>query len=473
MVATQKAYDVIIVGAGPAGIFAALELAKHPELKTLILEKGPSLDKRRCPSRISMVNCVRCRTCAQLNGWGGAGAFSDGKLTLSTEVGGRLGEYLTQERLRELTSEVDQIYLDHGATPVLHGKGDVQALVNEASMAGLRLIPTPIRHLGTDECDKILSHIYDSLRPKIDIRFNSSVTDIEKHNGQLWDVSTAKGQSFTAPNVVLAPGRDGHEWLTKVTKRLGLTFKNNPVDIGVRVEADAAVLEKYTRELYEAKIEHFTPTFDDRVRTFCMCPNGEVTMEMCDGEDPVITVNGHSNRLSKTGNTNFALLVSTNFTEPFHEPIAYGKYVARLANMISGGVLVQRLGDLLAGRRSTPSRMTKSTVRPTLKSAVPGDLSYVLPHRHLIDILETLEALEKIIPGVNSRNTLLYGIEVKFYSARLELDKSLQTRLPGLYAIGDGAGITRGLVQASASGLVASRAILAKASPRAGGALAL
>jgi len=440
-----KKYDIIIIGGGPAGIFAALELSQIADLSILLIEKGEDIDKR------SNLVC----------GLGGAGAYSDGKLTLSPQVGGRLLEYLGKDDTQALIKYVDEIYLKFGAPNQLYGVGDeIDRISHQASLFGLRLIPVPLRHLGTERCRSVLREMRDYLISRLKLKLETAASSIIVDSGKLKGIETNSGERFDCDYLILAPGREGADWLLTQAKILNLTIHNNPVDVGVRVEVPVAVMEKLTSVLYEAKLEFFSRSFDDRIRTFCMCPSGEVTMETTGGADPVITVNGHSYANLNSSNTNFALLVSTDFTEPFREPIAYGKYLARLANILSGGVLVQRLGDLMGGHRSTTTRIERGIVRPTLKEATPGDLSFVLPYRHLTGVLEMLKAIDKLAPGVADKNTLLYGVEVKFYSFRPHLSPSLETEVSNIFAAGDGAGVSRGLVQASASGVVVAREIL-------------
>jgi len=450
-------YDVIIVGAGPAGIFAALELARGAGLRVLLIEKGDDIEARvqRAQSQ------ARRDPETLLTGWGGAGAFSDGKLTMSPEVGGQLAEILCREEVEGLLAEVDQTYLQFGAPDELYG-GDEEAIADlsrRAALADLHLVPTRIRHLGTDRSPSVLKEMRRALEGKVQIRTFTEARDILAEEGRVLGLETSAGETLGAPFLIVAPGRVGNQWLSAQSERLGLARVDNPVDVGVRVEVPAPVMEEICRIAYESKLVFYSKSFDDRVRTFCMCPNGEVVMEQNDG---VMTVNGHSYATRKTENTNFSLLVSTAFTEPFREPIAYGRYLASLANLLGGGVLVQRLGDLRTGRRSTSERIQRGLVQPTLPEATPGDLSFVLPYRHLAGILEMLEAMDKLAPGVASRHTLLYGVEVKFYSARPRLSECLETEVANLFAIGDGAGVTRGLVQASASGLIAAREIRAR-----------
>jgi len=450
-------YDVVIVGAGPAGIFSALEIAEKTNLSILMLDRGPDINQRKCPASRGF-ECVHCEPCLLLSGWGGAGAFSDGKLTLSTEVGGWLDQYISEKSLDELINYVDSTYLKYGATEHVYG-GDVEKveeIERKASLAGLKLIRQKIRHMGTERCTQTLRKMRQELNGKVEVKLKKDVKGLIVKNNTVKGVETVNGEKFFGRYVVVAPGRSGAEWLQAEAQALGLKTLNNPVDVGIRVEALAPVMEELTSVLYEPKLIYYSRFFDDQVRTFCVAPYGEVISESYNG---VLTVNGQSYAEKKTKNTNFAILVRTSFTEPFKEPIAYGKYLARLSNILSGGVMIQRLGDLEAGRRSTSERIARSVVTPTLKNATPGDLSFVLPYRYLADIRETLQALDKIAPGINSRDTLLYGIEVKFYSSRLQLSNSLETQIYNLFTIGDGAGVTRGLVQASASGVIVAREI--------------
>ena len=440
-------YEVVIVGAGPAGIFAALTLADLGIKPVLLLEQGKDLSQRK-----------RLNPEDRLCGWGGAGAFSDGKLTLSTEVGGLLREFLEEKSLYELLKATDEIYAAHGAPDRLFGEfsPELEDLADRARLAGLELIPNRIRHIGTENCRAILDRFRKSLAGRVETRTGTQVQDFLTEHGQIQGVKLTDGQSIASRFVVAAPGRSGASWIKKQAEILDLKTMSTSVDIGVRVELPASVLKEITEITYESKLIHYSKTFDEKVRTFCMNPYGEVVTEENGG---LITVNGHSYAKKKSENTNFAILVSSAFTEPFDDPIAYGHYIARLANLLGGGIIIQRLGDLLAGRRSTRARIARCLTRPTLSDATPGDLSFVFPYRHLLSIIEMLQALEKLSPGVYSRHTLLYGVEVKFYSNRIKLSPAMETEIKNLFTVGDGAGITRGLLQASASGILAARAI--------------
>ena len=453
-------YNVAIVGAGPAGIFAALEITKlKPDWKVVLIEKGQRIEKRKCLLREGYEKCPNCKKCGLLCGWGGAGAFSDGKLTLTPDVGGHMLDYMSRDKVEELIKYSDELYLKYGATEEVFGT-DIETfkeLEREASLAELKLVYSPVRHLGTERSLDVLKNMQDFLDKKITIRNDVSARNLIVECEQVKGLILDNGEEIRAEYTIIAPGREGADWLTKEFSQNKIGMVNNAVDVGVRVELPAPVFEPITSKLYESKLIYHSPTFGDEVRTFCMNPNGEVVQENYNG---IATVNGHSYAEKTTNNTNFALLVSERFTEPFKEPIQYGQHIASLANMLAGGILVQRFGDLLDGRRSTPERIKASILTPTLACATPGDLSLVIPYRQMTSIIEMLYALDKIAPGTASRYTLLYGIEVKFYSARVKLTNELETEgVKNLFAIGDGAGVTRGLIQASASGVHAARVI--------------
>jgi len=444
----KKRYRVIIVGSGPSGLFAALTLSRAGVEDIAIFERGKDIQDRK-----------RGRGMELLCGWGGAGAFSDGKLTLSPRVGGFLSEFIAQKELMNLIKEADGIYLLFGAPKEVLGQSSdkTEALYQEAKLAGLEYIPMEIRHLGTENCIPLLKRVRENLRGKIDVFFETPVKELRVEKGKATGVSLNNGTSLEAEFVICGPGRVGAGWIKNEVARLEISSVPSPVDIGVRVEAPASILQKLTDLAYEAKFIYYSKTFDDRVRTFCMNPFGEVVTETI---EDIVTVNGHSYAKKKTENTNFAILVSNTFTEPFRDPIGYGRYIARLANLLGNGVIVQRLGDLLDGRRSTPDRINRCITQPTLISATPGDLSFVLPYRHLKSIIEMLEALDRITSGIFSRHTLIYGVEVKFYTNRVKISPTLETDIQNLFLIGDGAGITRGLMQASISGMLAANEIL-------------
>ncbi len=471
----MEKYDVVVVGAGPAGIFTALELDRLvPDMKILIVDIGSAIDHRYCPARMTGT-CAHCSTCSIMNGWAGAGAFSDGKLSLSEQVGGNITKYMSVQKARELIHYVDGIYLHFGAPDKVYGKNDkfAEKVAYEARKENIQLIPCPVRHMGTEYSYQVLKAMYEYLssRPNFEFREKTTAKRILTDQGEVCGVLLERPdgteETVESPRVVLAPGRGGAQWLSRVAKENSLSIANNEVDIGVRVEVPNAVLDPLTKNLYEAKLIYYSDTFENKVRTFCMNPGGIVSEERYNtgSGGSIAVVNGHSyaDESRRTENTNFALLVSTRFTEPFHQPIEYGRYIAQLGNMLTGGgIMVQRLGDLLLGRRTDATRLEKSTTIPTLKTAVPGDLSFVLPHRHLTSIVESLRAFNKLAPGLYSKNTLLYGVEVKFYSSKIAVKKNFETQVKNLYAIGDGAGITRGLMQASVTGVVVARDIAAR-----------
>lgn len=467
-------YDVIVIGAGPAGIFTALELDRTaPDKKVLIVDSGSAIDRRACPARTSG-QCAHCKTCNIMNGWAGAGAFSDGKLSLSEEVGGNITDYMSVDKARELIHYADDVYLHYGAPEKVFGRNDkfAEKVSYDARRENIQLIPCPVRHMGTEYSYEVLRDMYRYLseRPNFEFMEHTTAQSILVENGKaegIW-ISTRDGERrlLRARYVVAAPGRGGAKWLARIAQENELSTTNNEVDIGVRVEVPNAVMDHLTKNLYEAKLVYYSDTFENKVRTFCMNPGGIVSEEHYDGADGgIAVVNGHSyaDEDKHSDNTNFAMLVSTKFTEPFNQPIEYGRYIAKLGNMLTGGgIMVQRLGDLLLGRRTDYTRLKKSTTIPTLKNAVPGDLSFVLPHRHLTSIVESLKAFDKLAPGLYSKNTLLYGVEVKFYSSKVSVTEHFETAIPNLYAIGDGAGITRGLMQASVTGVVVARDIAGK-----------
>lgn len=461
----EKKADVIIIGAGPGGIFCAYELLRQkPDLKVIVIEKGRSIEKRVCPKRTTL-QCVGCKPCSITTGFAGAGAFSDGKLSLSPDVGGNLPEILGYEKTAELIHESDEIYLKFGADRNVYGV-DKQDVIREirrrAIGANLKLVECPIRHLGTEEGYKIYAKLQKHLMDEgAELIFNTMVEEILVEDGKAVGIRTDKGDVYYGSEVVSAVGREGADWFKDKCEEVGIETTPGTVDVGVRVEVRDEVMQYLNDNLYEAKLIYHTPTFDDKVRTFCTNPSGEVATEYYEGG--LAVVNGHAYKAKdhKTHNTNFAILVSKNFTKPFKTPIEYGKQIAQLSNMLCGGrILVQTFGDFKRGRRTTEERLCRNNLIPTLKDAVPGDLSLVFPHRIMVDIEEMLEALDKITPGIASDETLLYGVEVKFYSNRVIVNSDFETSIKGLRAIGDGAGVTRGLQQASANGISVARSIL-------------
>lgn len=451
-------YDVIIIGAGPGGIFSAYELTKlNSDLKIAVFEAGNPLEKRKCPIDGDKIkSCIHCKTCGIMNGFGGAGAFSDGKYNITNQFGGTLYEYIGKEKAIELMQYVDGINLKYG--------GDGTALYSTANTSikklcvqnGLHLLDASVRHLGTDINYVVLENLFNELKDKVEFHFNSHVDKVNITEDGKYEI-ISNGEKYTADKCIISAGRSGSKWMEEVSHDLKLETKSNRVDIGVRVELPAEVFSHLTDELYESKIVYRTKGFEDLVRTFCMNPKGVVVNENTNG---IVTVNGHSyeDPAKHTQNTNFALLVSKHFSEPFKDSNGYGESIARLSNMLGGGVIVQRFGDLIRGRRSNKSRIEESFVTPTLK-CTPGDLSLVMPKRILDGIVEMIYALDKIAPGTANDDTLLYGVEVKFYNMEVSIDSNLETKHKGLFVIGDCSGVTHSLSHASASGVHVARYI--------------
>ena len=450
-------YDVLIIGAGPGGIYSAYELTQRcPEKKVAVIEAGHALSRRHCPIDGEKVKtCIGCKTCSIMSGFGGAGAFSDGKYNITNDFGGTLFEYIGKRQALELMRYVDEINMRYGgAGTKLYTTAGTQ-FKKACIQHDLHLLDASVRHLGTDINYVVLENLYNYLKDKVDFFFDTPVEKVEIVDGG-YEVVTAK-ETFTCGKCIISVGRSGSKWMEQVCRELDIPTKSNRVDIGVRVELPAEVFSHLTDELYESKIVYRTRQYGDKVRTFCMNPKGAVVNENTNG---IITVNGHSyeDPAKQTENTNFALLVAKHFSEPFKDSNGYGESIARLSNMLGGGVIVQRFGDLIRGRRSTPNRIEESFVTPTL-NATPGDLSLVLPKRILDGIIEMIYALDKVAPGTANDDTLLYGVEVKFYNMEVEVDEKLQSRYPGLYIIGDGSGITHSLSHASASGIHVARDI--------------
>ena len=450
-------YDVIIIGAGPGGIFSAYELTKlAPQLKVAVFESGNELKKRKCPIDGDKVkSCIHCKSCSIMSGFGGAGAFSDGKYNITNDFGGTLFEYIGKKKALELMHYVDEINLRYGGEGTKLYTTAGSKFKKLCMQNDLHLLEASVRHLGTDINYIVLENMYAELKEKVDFYFNTPVEHI-KHTENGYTVCCEKGE-FTCEKCVVSVGRSGSKWMEQVCGELQIPTKSNRVDIGVRVELPAEIFSHLTDELYESKIMYRTEQYGDLVRTFCMNPKGAVVSENTNG---IVTVNGHSyeDPAKQTQNTNFALLVAKHFSEPFRDSNGYGESIARLSNMLGGGIIVQRFGDLTSGKRSTPARIEESFTTPTL-NATPGDLSLVLPKRILDGIIEMIYALDKIAPGTANEDTLLYGVEVKFYNMEVEVDENLQSRYEGLYVIGDGSGITHSLSHASASGVHVARKI--------------
>ncbi|MDO4500302.1 MAG: NAD(P)/FAD-dependent oxidoreductase [Erysipelotrichaceae bacterium] len=454
----MKTYDITIIGAGPGGIFSAYELAlKNPGLKIALIEKGNELAKRKCPiDGKKITSCIGCKSCAIMNGFGGAGAFSDGKYNITNDFGGTLYEYIGKDTAIDLMNYVDEINCEYGGAKTRKYSTANSEFKNVCLKNNLHLLDAEVRHLGTDINYEVLENIYNFLKDKIDFYFNEAVTMIN-HKDDVYEVISEK-DTYESKYCIVSVGRSGSHWMENICKNLNIETSSNRVDIGVRVELPYLIFKDITDSLYESKIVYKTGKYQDKVRTFCMNPKGVVVNENTNG---IVTVNGHSyeDPAKHTNNTNFALLVSKKFTEPFKDSNGYGESIARLSNMLGGGVIVQRFGDLIRGQRSTKDRLEKGFMEPTLK-ATAGDLSLVIPKRILDDIIEMIYALDKIAPGTASDDTLLYGVEVKFYNMELELDNNLETKHKGLFVIGDGSGVTHSLSHASASGVYVARHII-------------
>ena len=450
-------YDIIIIGAGPGGIFSAYELVKqNADLKIAVFELGNPLEKRRCPIDGEKVkSCINCKTCAIMSGFGGAGAFSDGKYNITNDFGGTLYEHIGRKKAIELMEYVDEINVTHGGEGTRMYSTAGTRFKKLCMQNKLNLLNASVRHLGTDINYVVLENLYAELKDKAEFRFNYQVDRLEMADG---GYRVYCGEQFDdCEKCIVSVGRSGSKWMEKVCREMKIPTSSNRVDIGVRVEIPAEIFSHLTDELYESKIVYRTEKFEDNVRTFCMNPNGIVVNENTKG---IVTVNGHSyeDPAKQTENTNFALLVSKHFSEPFKDSNGYGESIARLSNMLGGGVIVQRFGDLIRGRRSNEKRIEEGLVRPTL-AATPGDLSLVLPKRILDGIIEMIYALDKIAPGTANDDTLLYGVEVKFYNMEVDIDENLETPYKGLYVIGDGSGVTHSLSHASASGVYVARHI--------------
>lgn len=455
--------DFVIVGAGPAGIFCALELLNQGYKKITLIDRGKEVFKRRCPRREQNIECTACKICDITSGFGGSGAWSDGKITKDVTgiVGGWMSDFLTLDELAEYTEYVDQKILSFSNGNDRYFSPDpefVEQMDSKCRKENMRLITYPIRHLGTDNAAAIMDNFYKFLKDKINIVLKTKVDKILVEDGKAIGVSTTTGKVYKAKKVVMGVGRGGTNWLKSECDRLGISYSNNAVDIGVRVETLKEYCDEFTDNLYEFKIEYVTKTYEDKVRTFCVCPEGYVTTERY---DETTCVNGESRTDIKSPNTNFAILVTCNFTEPFKQPIKYAKHVADLSNMLSGGnsVLIQRFEDLKNGRRSTPERLSRSVIKPTLESAVAGDISFAMPSRVMSDLRDFLTHLNGIMPGIDGPNTLFYAPEIKLYSIRIDLTNDLESKdVKNIYFIGDGAGITRGVMHSAISGVVVARA---------------
>ncbi len=451
--------DVAIIGAGPAGLFAAYEFAKEANLNVVVIDKGKDINSRYCPSLSTHVRCKECSPCNMLYGLGGAGGLSDGKLNLRPDVGGNLEEFVSKDESWQLVSEVEQVFLKHGVSGTLYGKDSVE-LEKNAAAHGVQFIPILQRHIGSDKLPEVITSLKNNLEQNnIHFLLDTAIETIQ-HNHQ-YTLKTNTQESIEATYVLAAPGRSGADWISKEAQQLGIHTRFAPIDIGVRIEIPAVLMENVIKQAWDPKFHIFTKTYDDFIRTFCTCPNGFVVMEDY-GE--YLCVNGHSMAEKKSANTNFGFVTRIKLTEPVENTTAYGISIAKLATTIGGKMpLVQRLEDLRNGRRSTKRRIEKSFVTPTLENATPGDISMALPHRIVTDVIEGLEKLDEVIPGVASDSTLIYAPEIKFYSMRFLVQKTLETNKENFFVAGDGAGLSRGIVSSAATGMIAAKGIKQKA----------
>lgn len=452
-------YDVVIIGAGPAGLFAAHEITEKSSLKVLVIDKGKDINNRQCPSISTFVRCKKCNPCNILCGLGGAGGLSDGKLNLKSNVGGNLEEFVSKEEAQNLVSKVEQVFVEHGASGKVYGQNSAD-LEKRAASCGIQFIPIPQRHIGSDRLPSIVSSFRDSIE-KFGAKFLLNAVVKEIHHDGCFELQVNENEKIEADYILAAPGRSGGSWLSSEAKRLGIYTRFAPIDIGVRIEVPAVIMESVIEKAWDPKFHIITKTYGDFIRTFCTCPNGFVVMEDY-GE--YICVNGYSMANKKSENTNFAFLTKVKLTHPVENTTSYGASIAKLATTIGGKMpIIQRLGDLRQGQRSTTKRIEKSFIKPTLKNATPGDISMALPHRIVTNIMEGLEKLDKVIPGVSSDSTLLYAPEIKFYSMRFIVNKTLETNINNFFVAGDGAGLSRGIVSSAATGIIAARGILKKA----------
>jgi len=459
----MKDYDIIIVGAGASGVFAAYELTKlKNNARILMIDKGARLEERKCPINQGLTDhCINCKPCHIMNGYGGAGTLSDGKYNITTDFGGDLHLHVGEKQAMELMEYVDEVLCSFGGSEAKLYSTDTTDLRTLMLRNDLHLLSAKVRHLGTDRNVRILGEIFSYIEPRIEMLYRTAVETVERRDDGSFVIHTDKGEDYSCRDLLIGTGRSGSKWISQVCRNLGISTRSNRVDIGLRVELPAEIFKHITDQVYESKIVYKTDKYNDTVRTFCMNPYGEVVAENTNG---IVTVNGHSyaDPELRTENTNFALLVSNSFTEPFKNSNEYGESIARLSNMLGGGVLVQRFGDLVKGRRSNERRMEKCFTKQTLKAAVPGDLALVMPKRQLDDIIEMVYALDKVAPGTANEDTLLYGVEVKFYNSKVEVDSNLETKVRGLYVLGDGSGVTHSLSQASASGVYVARILANK-----------